>query len=202
MSLSSGLPPSNRPWRRITRLLAGLGRDCAGVSAVEFALIAPLMLLFYYGSFEVSSMLMADRKIKTATASIGDLVARSPSVTGPDMDDIFTAADLIVAPYDQDRMSIQIVSFVIENEGDPVEVDWTYSNANWKAANGPFDPGSDAAPLIAAMPSDVMPSEGGLIMARIAYDYEAPLGFLFDGAITIADRFYMRPRRTDTVEFN
>jgi len=196
MSLSSRLrlPAIKRLWPH-------LARDRRGVSAVEFALIAPLMLLFYYGSFEVSSMLTADRKIKTATASIGDLVARSPSVTSAEMDDIFTAADLIVAPYDQSRLRLQVVSFVVPNEGDPVEVDWTYSNANWKTAHGTFNPDSDAAPLIAALPSDVMPAVGGLVMARIEYNYEAPLSFLFDDAITISDRFYTRPRRTETVAF-
>ena len=41
--------------------------DSTGLAAVEFALIVPLMLLFYLGSFEATNMLTANRRV-TAVA--------------------------------------------------------------------------------------------------------------------------------------
>ena len=41
-----------------------------GISAVEFALIAPLMALIYFGCIELSVMMTLDRKVTGATAAL------------------------------------------------------------------------------------------------------------------------------------
>ena len=55
-------------------------RDEDGISAVEFALIAPLMAMIYFGCIELSLMMTLDRKVTGATAALGDLTSRASSV--------------------------------------------------------------------------------------------------------------------------
>ena len=60
MSAKSFLSRMNRrlKWRGIQ----GLHYNEKGVSAVEFALIAPLMVLIYFGCIELSFLMRMDRR--------------------------------------------------------------------------------------------------------------------------------------------
>ena len=57
--------------RRLWRLIG----DERGVSAVEFALLLPLMLTLYLGAVEVSQGIRADRKVTLTARTIVDLVS-------------------------------------------------------------------------------------------------------------------------------
>ncbi len=86
-----------RSARTFLRRLCG-NRD--GVSAVEFALIAPVMVLFYVGMVEISLALSVDRKVTNAASALADLVAQDDVITDGEMVDILNAGSAIIAPYD------------------------------------------------------------------------------------------------------
>ena len=67
MSAKSFLSRMNRrlKWRGIQ----GLHYNEKGVSAVEFALIAPLMVLIYFGCIELSFLMRMDRRTEMARPS-------------------------------------------------------------------------------------------------------------------------------------
>jgi Flp pilus assembly protein TadG len=46
----------------MTRRLSRFWRDRRGVSAVEFALIAPVLMIFYFGMAELTEAMMAQRR--------------------------------------------------------------------------------------------------------------------------------------------
>ena len=64
--------------------------DQDGVSAVEFALLLPLMLTLYLGGVEVSQAVSADRKTMLVAHSIGDIISQYSCVTSSDMTNIFS----------------------------------------------------------------------------------------------------------------
>ena len=64
-----------------------------GVSAVEFALIAPILILFYLGAAEVSMALLASRRTDHIASSIGDLAAQSDTISHADISDLWNIAD-------------------------------------------------------------------------------------------------------------
>ncbi len=74
-------------------------RDKRGVSAVEFAMLLPLMITLYIGGVEVSSAIAIDRKVTLVARTLGDLVAQSTSVNAADMTNILNAATTVVQPY-------------------------------------------------------------------------------------------------------
>jgi Flp pilus assembly protein TadG len=79
----SALNPRTK-WRG----MRGLRYNEAGVSAVEFALIAPVMVLIYLGCIELSFLMRVDRRVTSTSAALGDLTARLSSVTDADMNEI------------------------------------------------------------------------------------------------------------------
>ena len=70
--------------------LRRFARDCRGVSAIEFAIIAPLLITFYLGMAETTQAMMAKRKASHVASAIGDLIAQDQSVTDAEIADTWT----------------------------------------------------------------------------------------------------------------
>ena len=84
------------------RLISRLGRDTRGVSAMEFALILPLLVMFSAGTIEYSRLILATQKLQSGAFTLADLTARYDD---DDMDaellaDIFLAIDQVIQPFD------------------------------------------------------------------------------------------------------
>ena len=58
-------------------LFSRLGRDERGVSAVEFAMLAPVLIGFYFGMAEFCQGFMAQKRMGHVTSMVADLVARA-----------------------------------------------------------------------------------------------------------------------------
>lgn len=164
-------------------------RDTRGLSAVEFALISPLLVIFYFGTVEIDAMLTVDRRVTFTANVVADLVAQDDVVNQAELDAIFTAATAIMAPYDPDDEIRMIVTSVELNDDDDPVVVWSRGyNTEGYDADDDVD-----------MPADIIPAGGSIIMAETQFDYQAPLAFYMDNAIRMSEVFYLRPRRSDSV---
>ncbi|MEM7768776.1 MAG: TadE/TadG family type IV pilus assembly protein [Pseudomonadota bacterium] len=177
--------------RRIARRFS---RNQRGVSAIEFALIAPIMALFYAGSVELASTLLADRKVTSAAATMGDLVARLPAANNCEIDNVFDATGLIFEPYSSAGVRLRISS-IKPNAGTPTQMDvvWSYANGDWTA----LTPGDTVT-----LPAGIMSADGSILMAEIEYTYSPPFNRVFQTDPTLTDVFYMRPRATEELLFS
>ena len=170
-------------WRK----MRSFSKAKQGVSAVEFALIAPLMLFMYAGCVELSLMMQLDRKVTTSTATLGDLTARADVVTDDGLADIFEASRMIFQPKDITGARMRISS--LKEDNGKVVVDWS-DGCN-------LDPYPDDQEM--TVPNNLVPAGGSVILAEIEYDYESTVGGFFSGKRTLGDRFYLRPRRVDLI---
>ncbi|WP_375408322.1 TadE/TadG family type IV pilus assembly protein [uncultured Methylobacterium sp.] len=92
--------PREYPGRRRSLSFA---RDQAGVSAIEFALVVPVMLLIFVGMAELVRALDNWRKVSVATRAISDLTSQGDSqnpVRSDLMNDILASARPILRPFD------------------------------------------------------------------------------------------------------
>src|SRR4051794_20100772 len=93
---------------RARRSLRRFHEDKRGVSAVEFAMLLPLMITLYIGGVEVSQAIAVDRKVTLVARTLGDLVAQSASVNATDMTNILNAASSVVQPYSSSLIKVTV----------------------------------------------------------------------------------------------
>jgi Flp pilus assembly protein TadG len=163
----------------------------SGVSAIEFALIVPLMLFFFFGIAEVANYIMVARKVANVASIAADLVAQDKNVDDGEMADIMGALDVVLAPFNPAEAKIVISSVVADVNGD-LTIAW--SDARNTAARAP----GSAAP--ASIPDDLVPESQGIVMSEVEYTYTTTFGFYLTSGITVSDTFYIKPRRSTTVE--
>lgn len=85
---------------------AKLVRDKRGSAAVEFAVIAPLMLTMLFAMIEVTSGVAVDRKNSLAAQTLGDLASRYTSLTTVDITNFTKIGDAILTPYTSTHPSV------------------------------------------------------------------------------------------------
>ncbi len=163
--------------------------DRRGVSAVEFALIAPVMILMFFGAAELNSALTADRRVTVAASAIADLTAQDDEITIAELDAIFTAGRAMMAPHDpQDRIQM-VISSVRIGQGNQPRVVW--SNGYNRAAR--------ATGSTVDVPAGLLSGSATVILAEVRFDYEAPASQVIGRPIVMEESLYLRPRRSQSV---
>jgi hypothetical protein len=74
----------------IRRRLLGWAHNEQGTSAIEFAFIAPVLLIWLFGVFEAGRAYSQHRRFTNATSMVGDLITQRDSVTQAQIDGIYS----------------------------------------------------------------------------------------------------------------
>jgi Flp pilus assembly protein TadG len=164
--------------------------DKRGVSAVEFALILPVMLLLYAGTVEISEALSVDRKVNQLSATVGDLVAQRMTMNTTEINNIFDAATAIMEPYDTSEVAILVMTVDIAANGGQT-VGWARAKYDTAPSAG------SASPIV--IPEEVAVPETQVVVARVRYEFESPFsGFMSSitgqTSYSLEHVFMLRPR--------
>ena len=118
--------PASRPIRKFhARLLAFL-RDHRGVAAIEMAIIAPLLIVLYFGTVDLANWYMAHRRLVTAGSTMADLTTQNTStITGTDMQKYWGATGLAIALAPTDGIKVTVRDFRIS--GATAKQQWQFS---------------------------------------------------------------------------
>jgi len=174
--------------RPILRRLSDLAKDKRGVSAVEFALVLPLMLTMFFGGVEVSQGISIDRKVTLTARTVADLVSRVATINTAGVDAALGASATILAPYPIDNAKITVSVVKIDANGTATIV---WSNAKNGAAHAP---GSGVTvPLALKTPNTF------LVWGEASYSYAPTIGYVLTGTMPLTDQIFMRPRLSETV---
>ncbi len=92
--------------------LKKFSKDQSGVAAVEFALLAPLLLTLMLGALEITQSIWADSKVEQATSTIGDLVSRTPVMTDGEFGSLGEAGPLVLRPNPQNELKFTVTSVI------------------------------------------------------------------------------------------
>jgi len=188
-------------------------KDSEGVAAVEFALIAPILLLLFIGTIEVSLMIAVDRKISRTSSAIADLIAQGGFAAGSSETEIraiFGMTDRIMFPY-TNRIPCVVISKVIANaesdtNGDGVLGDGDNIIARVDASIDNSTPNASYTSPEAGQCNKSNNKHGSeLIVAEVEYDHKPIVGVISsngtgninieDGLFTLGDRIFLRPRQ-------
>ena len=164
-------------------LLRQLARDRRGVSAVEFALLAPMMIALLIGTAEVSQGVGADRKVSLVTAALANLTAQVSTISSTDMTNILDASSAIISPYSATLLSMTVTCLKIDANKN-VSVKWSVTRG------GNVNSGTMTIPTALAV------ANSQLIFSQVSYAYTPGLGGRITGTLTLSDQMYMSPRIT------
>src|SRR4051794_8730140 len=92
-------------------------RDSRGVSAVEFAVLLPLMLTMYLGGSEVSQAIATSRKVTLVSRTVADLASQSSTITDASMTNILSASAAVVSPYASSHLKVTVSQVKIDADG-------------------------------------------------------------------------------------
>jgi len=174
--------------RRLRFSLGRFSRDEEGVSAVEFALLLPLMVTLYLGTAEVSQAISAGRKATMTARTVADLVSQETNVTNAEMTDIMNAAVSVMYPYSTSNLKVTVTAVNIDANS-KATVSWSDSyNGTARAV------GSTVTP-----PSSVVVPNSSLIWSEVSYAYRPTVGYIITGTLTLKDQLYMAPRLSTSV---
>lgn len=161
-----------------------------GLAAIEFALIAPVMIVMFFGSVEMSAAFDCKSRVGRAAYTSADLIAQSKSVSSSDVTNAFTAANCVLYPFSSVNAHIVVSSLVDDGNGG--------TKVAWSSAQNatPRTVGSTVSP-----PPNLIVSGSGssLILAEVTYSYTSPIAYFLKSGISLTDSFYARPRRSLTV---
>lgn len=166
--------------------------EARGVAAVEFAFIAPIMLLLFVGTIELSAGVSVNRKLSRLSSTVSDLVTQSQSLTSSDVQSIMEVSSKVMHPY-TDQVKIVITGLTISNG--QARVDWSCAQNDSKFAKGSIYNG---------VPSKIKTNGTYLVAAVVKTTYTPSFGWAqyseadgisFDRtAIDMEEEIFLRPR--------
>ena len=185
---------------RLITQLRRFARDSGGVAAVEFAFIAPLLILMTFGTFEVTRALIMHQRFQKATAIIGDLVAREQQLgtnstqARAQLASLMKAAQQAMAPYSSSSLQMGIYQFRANStDAAKSRIEWSYGYNNMTVQPCSLTFGSNKL-----VPTNLLSKGDAAIIIDAKYQYAPLLTNLlpkaikkmsWTGTITFAPRF-------------
>ena len=180
-----------KPDRRLGGLLRGLRgflRDQSGVSAMEFAILLPLMLVLNLGCVEVGNGLSAQFKTTLAARTVADLASQYTTINNATMTSILGASSAVLAPFSSAN-AVVIVSEVTTDSKGNATITWS------DALNGTARPAGSTVTL----PAKVAQPNISLLWGEVTFPYRPQAGYVITGTVNIYQDMYFYPRISSTV---
>lgn len=163
-------------------------RDTAGVAAIEFAFIGPVLITMYFGVAELTQALLAQRRTAHAASTMGDLVAQGTSIQAANFSDLWTVGQTILAPFSTASLKMRVTEVTASSTGATTVV-WSKGSGLTGYAKG----------ATIKLPTSVVPANTYVIMSEVQYSYTSPVGYILHSAVPLNSTYYLRPRLSDQV---
>lgn len=121
------------PGSTIARLL----KNKSGIGAVEFALLAPVLLMLYFSTFELTVALTIAGRVSRSSSTVADLVASQASVDKTFLGTMPDVLSSIMAPYSAPSdYTLKISGVTIDATAKPT-IAWSWDQGGGRPyANG------------------------------------------------------------------
>jgi Flp pilus assembly protein TadG len=163
-------------------------RNTAGLAAIEFAFIGPVLITMYFGVAELTQAMLAQRRIAHAASTMGDLVAQGSTIQAANFTDLWVVGQTIVAPFPTAPLHMRITSITTDASNN--------AKVAWSEGSGMTALAKNATITV---PSGVVTASSSVIKAEVTYTYNSTIGYIIHSPITFSNTYYLKPRLSDTV---
>lgn len=174
---------------KLRRTLRRFGGERKGLAALEFAILAPMMIFVLFGSIELLDLLDTNQRVENAAASLADVVARDTEVSDDEVTGFWAALDMLMFPDTSTNVNIRITSVSVQTTSQATVV--------WSEAHGNMAPRQANSTI--TLPSGMMTPGTSIIYAEAQMDYQGPLGLLLSGPLSLRHDAYRRSRLVDPI---
>jgi Flp pilus assembly protein TadG len=173
---------------RMSRTLRRFGRAKKGLAALEFAILAPMMIFLLFGSVDLLDMLDTNRRVENSAASLADVVARDTEISNSEVTGLWAALGVLMFPDQGTAVEARITSIQV--------VSATSAKVVWSEGHGMAALVSNSS---ITLPGGMMNPGTSIIMTEARMEYSAPLHILTGGATTLSHVAYRRSRLVDPI---
>lgn len=205
-------------------------RDARAVSAVEFALVVPVLLLFLLAAFDCGRLIYASERVEAVADQIAEMLAETPTSGAAALsgDGLVASSDILgfynSAPFifpevlsEAQRQSVNwnqllkldmaSVSFTATPAGCAAsctytpKIVWNYGDSGYLRTCGSAL--AAAADNSASSPTKLPTDAYGpnsLLVVDVRYSWAPTFGAAYFGAFTFARSIYLNPRYVNNVE--
>jgi Flp pilus assembly protein TadG len=171
-----------------------------GVAAIEFAMIMPVLLLLFLGSFDGGRAIAIYMKVRSATYTLAAITNQYATMQTTDMTAVTGATGAVLAPYSS-TPTVVVISQIQATSATAAKVSWSYSPTAGKALT--------QGASFNSLPTNFANNTCGgkytacyLIFAQVSYTYTPSFGYFVTGPITLSDSLYATPRSTECIQYN
>ncbi len=171
--------------------------DRRGVGAIEFAFIAPVLIVLYIGALEVSVAMSVNKKLARASSTVADLVTQAETINKAGLVDMVNVAKSVMAPYSSEGLGIRISAINIGPDK-VARIDWSWE-ANGATGTRPYIEDS-----VTDIPDNLLIENTALLRSELAFEHEMITSFPITGqtmtSIDMAKTYHLRARLGDKVD--
>jgi Flp pilus assembly protein TadG len=175
---------------RLRQTAIDLARDARGLSAVETALLLPVMLMIYLGTAEISMAVSTYRLVDLTANTVTNLVTQYTTISASQqMPDILNASTQVMYPNPSANVQVVVSLITINSKGTSATVTWS------QTLNGT----ARVVGSSVSIPSSLMVANTSVVLGETKYPYQAAIDFLNLGTINLSSSIYMVPRAATTI---
>jgi Flp pilus assembly protein TadG len=186
----------------LTAICRRFGASTRGVAAIEFAMIMPVLLILFLGSFDAATGIAVYVKVRAATYSLAAITNQygtgNSAISTTTMSAITGATSAVLAPY-SGTPTVVVISQIKATSSTKATVSWSYSPTTGSAL-------TQGATF--TLPTNfALNSCGGtypcyMIYAQVSYTYTPAFGAFMTGPVVLSDSLYATPRVSSCVQYN
>jgi Flp pilus assembly protein TadG len=174
--------------RRAVRICARFVASTRAVAAVEFAVIVPVLLLLFLGTFDAGRAIAIYSKARSATYTLDAITNQYTTIHDADMQQILGATAVVLSPYPSAPVVVVISEISIDGTG-RATVTWSDTlNGVARAVGSSVN-----------VPAGLNTPSTTLVLGEVSYSYSPMFGYFITGPITMSDYLYVVPRSTATI---
>jgi Flp pilus assembly protein TadG len=164
---------------KLVKRMRGFFRDQRGVAALEFALIAPVMIALYMGSVEITGGLDLNKNLGRATSMIADLINQQKTITTTQIKGIMDIGTATLFPYMRDTPQITVTAINI-SAAKVATVAWSGRKIDLTYTT-PYAAGS-----VVALDSNLLVPSTSVVRVEMKIAYVPLMAFVMKDTVTTA----------------